>query len=63
MYKRREQRKPRYNAQGWLLCECTKCGRHNYVEPHGTTAACSCSKEWTEHAPLTLTPRPGTTTP
>ena len=21
----------------------------NYVEPHGTTAACKCSTEWTEH--------------
>lgn len=45
-----ESMKPRYDSKGWPLCQCTKCGRLNYVEPHGTTAACRCTKgEWTEH--------------
>jgi hypothetical protein len=38
-----------YNHKGWVLCSCVTCGRLNYVEPHGTTAACKCSPEWTEH--------------
>lgn len=42
----------RYNAKGWLLCRCVLCGRKHYVEPHGTTAKCSCSTEWTEHLPV-----------
>lgn len=51
-FKTRAQNKRRYNRRGWLLCECVKCGRHHYVEPHGTTAECECSKEWTEHRAL-----------
>lgn len=41
-----------YNARGWVLCTCTNCGRANHVEPHGTTAKCACSAEWTEHASI-----------
>lgn len=44
--------RPRYNKQGWVLCRCVSCGRLNYVEPHGTTAQCRCSKTWTEHENL-----------
>lgn len=43
------RRRPRYNRDGWPLCICQNCGRYNYVEPHGTTAKCACSKEWQEH--------------
>ncbi len=49
--------KPRYNAKGWVLGKCTTCGRLNYVEPHGTTAKCSCSRTWTEHTNLPFTPK------
>lgn len=42
-------RKPIYRRDGWVLGRCTTCGRTNYVEPHGTTAACKCSSDWTEH--------------
>lgn len=38
-----------YNSKGWVLAICTQCGRLNYVEPHGVTAQCRCSKNWTEH--------------
>jgi hypothetical protein len=38
-----------YNKKGWVLGICQNCGRTNYVEPHGTTAKCRCTKEWTEH--------------
>jgi len=38
-----------YRSDGWVLGRCTKCPRTNYVEPHGTTAQCKCSPEWTEH--------------
>ena len=38
-----------YRTDGWVLALCTKCGRANYVEPHGMTAFCPCSVEWTEH--------------
>jgi len=38
----------RYNARGWVLTLCRECGKLRYCEPHGTTAACSCSDEWTE---------------
>lgn len=31
-----------YNRDGWILCSCANCGKLNYVEPHGTTAACKC---------------------
>ena len=41
--------KPIYRKDGWILCICTKCNHENYVEPHGTTAKCACSKDWTEH--------------
>jgi hypothetical protein len=41
-----------YNKQEWILGQCQQCGRLNYVEPHGTTAACTCSTEWTEHASI-----------
>jgi hypothetical protein len=41
--------KPIYNGKGWVLGICTNCERFNYVEPHGTTAQCKCSKVWTEH--------------
>lgn len=47
---------PRYNVRGWVLCQCQECGKFNYVEPHGTTAKCSCSKEWTEHRNLDFPP-------
>ena len=42
--------RPIYNNRGWVLGRCSKCNRLNYVEPHGTTAKCRCSEEWTEHA-------------
>jgi polyferredoxin len=41
--------KPIYNRKDWILCRCQKCSKLNYCEPHGTTAACSCSVKWTEH--------------
>jgi hypothetical protein len=41
--------KPIYNRKGWVLGRCDVCKRLNYVEPHGTTAACRCSSEWTRH--------------
>ena len=41
--------KPIYNHKDWVLGQCLSCGRLNYVEPHGTTAKCKCSTEWTEH--------------
>ncbi len=42
-----------YRRDGWVLGRCTKCGRHNYVEPHGTTARCLCTKsDETVHAPI-----------
>ena len=37
------------SKDSWVLGRCVKCERLNYVEPHGTTAQCKCSKEWTEH--------------
>lgn len=46
----RYQMKPRYNRKEWVLCTCNNCGRMNYVEPHGTTAQCKCSPNWTEHS-------------
>lgn len=48
-----------YNAQGWVLGICTKCRRTNYVEPHGTTAQCRCSTEWTEHDSIPFKQRLG----
>lgn len=41
-----------YDRRGWVLCSCRRCYRLNYVEPHGTTAACSCSVDWTDHDPI-----------
>lgn len=42
--------RPVYRADGWVLCECTECRCTNYVEPHGTTAACLCRNGlMTEH--------------
>ena len=38
-----------YNSKGYVLGICIKCGKTNYVEPHGNTAQCSCSREQTEH--------------
>ncbi len=39
-----------YRAKdSWVLGSCQECGRLNYVEPHGTTAQCKCSENWTEH--------------
>jgi len=46
------------SKKGWVLGRCLKCKREHYVEPHGTTAACSCSpKEWTEHEPIPMIER------
>jgi len=42
--------RPIYRRDGWILCTCQLCGRRNYCEPHGTTAKCACSEEWTEHS-------------
>jgi hypothetical protein len=40
-----------YRRDGWVLGRCIKCGRYNYVEPHGRTARCACTKgQETEHA-------------
>jgi hypothetical protein len=44
--------KPIYNSKSWVLCQCTECGRLNYVEPHGTTAKCKCSDYDTKHQPV-----------
>ena len=44
-----------YNRDGWVLCSCANCGKLNYVEPHGTTAACKCPQShlrWREHLPI-----------
>lgn len=41
--------KPIYRKDGWVLGRCLNCWRLNYVEPHGTTAACACSPTWQEH--------------
>jgi hypothetical protein len=43
------RRPPIYNKDGWMLGLCCFCGFANYVEPHGTTAMCLCSREPTEH--------------
>ena len=41
---------PIYSRHNWVLGQCLMCGRLNYVEPHGTTAACVCvPDEWQEH--------------
>jgi hypothetical protein len=40
--------KARYNSKGWPLTLCSRCARFRYCEPHGTTAACVCSPDWTE---------------
>jgi hypothetical protein len=50
-----QARKPRYNSKGWVLCRCTRCGRCNYVEPHGTTTKCRCAADPTEHVNLPFT--------
>jgi hypothetical protein len=44
-----ETRKPIYNSKDWVLGECSRCGKLNYVEPHGTTEYCSFCKDSTEH--------------
>jgi len=45
--------RPRYrDRDSWVLGQCLECGATNYVEPHGTTAQCRCSKDWTEHRNL-----------
>lgn len=51
MHTRRGPRfRARYSARGWVLCLCRKCGRDNYVEPHGYTAACKCTVDaWVTH--------------
>ena len=41
--------KARYNKKGWVLGQCVKCYRFNYVEPHGIDTECKCSDEWTDH--------------
>jgi hypothetical protein len=48
-----------YNRRQWILGQCTLCGRLNYVEPHGTTAHCRCSVEWTEHTSVPMSARVG----
>lgn len=50
-------RRPIYNRKDWVLGRCTKCNRLNYVEPHGTTAKCKCSAEWTEHTNIPYSER------
>ena len=49
--------RPIYNKDDWVLCICCTCGRVNYVEPHGTTAACACATDgvWVEHASIPYT--------
>ena len=41
---------------GWVLGQCSECGRLNYVEPHGTTATCVCpgGGEWTMHLSIPM---------
>ena len=41
--------KPMYNRKMWILCQCSSCGRLNYVEQHGITGPCKCSPDWVEH--------------
>ncbi len=46
-------RKPIYRSKdNWVLGQCNVCGKLNYVEPHGTSAQCKCSQEWTEHSSI-----------
>jgi ribosomal protein L44E len=49
MARKRAEKRPKYNRKLWILCTCTECGHKNYVEPHGTTAACTKCKKTTEH--------------
>jgi hypothetical protein len=51
-----------YNSKDWVLCACLKCGRLNYIEPHGTTGQCKCSSGWAEHVNLPYTGRDSTGT-
>ena len=44
--------KATYNAAGHVLGTCARCGAAHYVEPHGTTAPCACSPDWTAHNPI-----------
>lgn len=48
-----------YNRREWVLGQCVACGRLNYVEPHGTTAQCKCSTDWTEHESIPYDARVG----
>ena len=48
-----------YNRHEWILGICEKCNRTNYVEPHGMTAKCQCSVEWTEHKSIPYNARVG----
>ncbi len=48
-----------YNRKEWILGQCLICGRLNYVEPHGMTAACKCSLDWTEHRSIPYAARVG----
>jgi hypothetical protein len=46
--------RPMYIRGGnYVLAVCRECGRLNYCEAHGDTAACRCTPgRWTEHAPV-----------
>ncbi len=65
--------KPRaiYNSKGWVLARCggvnvfglkvepdvQKCGRANYVEPHGTSSWCPTCNAETEHISIPFSER------
>ena len=51
--------KPIYNRKEWVLGICQTCDRLNYVEPHGMTAQCKCSTDWTEHESIPYEARVG----
>lgn len=36
--------RPRYNRNGWPLGFCVKCGKVKYIEPHGDSWRCGCTK-------------------
>lgn len=48
-----------YDQRDWVLGQCLTCGKLNYVEPHGMTAHCSCSPDWTEHRSIPYAARIG----
>lgn len=46
--------RPMYNANKWPLGYCVKCGLVKYLEPHGNTWRCRCTKGYVmlQHKPV-----------